>query len=170
MPSICAMTALKTMRNFPDDLKILKRIVANNYILQTITYGDELFAVADLGLRYLQSGQYEEAVIQFKRIVTDSKQLSEDKYKYLLAICYLRLEKYDEAAELLVALYRKKAYQVEPVSKWIGGAGSLCFRECIYEEISRIAHHDKKVGRGAMEGGDTYQLLVKSRGTPQCLY
>ena len=159
---------LNKLTTFPDNIKYLKRVVANNHILETLTYGQDSSIITTLAMHYYQSEQYKEAVIQFKRVM-DHKSLDGDKHRYVLSICYIQLDKYDEAAEILIDLYRKPTYEIEPLLTWMD-RGTLSFRECIYEDLSHIAIHYKKIATKSIEGGDSWQLLAKDNGTHIIVY
>ena len=152
------------LSDFADDTKYLQRIVANSYILETMHLARYLCAVTTLTNNYFNAGQYAEAVIQFQRVI-DNNHSSRDKYRHLLAICYIQLDKYDEAAEILTLLYRKRVYDIDyPLSSWMEGRSASSFREFIYEDVSCVTKHYVKVGNKAVSAGDARILLLGNRG------
>lgn len=100
----------------------------------------KLLDIAGLGAVYFQSKMYEEAAIQFKRVVEADIPAFRDNWRFLLAVSTLFEGKLSEAIEMLSALYRT------PVLSFSRECLSVCFdieysclRESIYWALFDLA-------------------------------
>ena len=96
---------------FSEHAIYLRRIVANPPILQDEHISYKLLDVAGLGIHYFQSKQYEEAAMQFDRVVKANLTSFRDNWCYLLAMTNLFQVKVDEAIAMLLTLYRKPVFE-----------------------------------------------------------
>ena len=107
--------------------------------------------ISGLGVVYFQSKLYEEASLQFKRVVDANIIPFRDNWHFLFAVSTLFEGKLDQGIEMLSALYRK------PVFEFSRECLSVCFdieysclRESIYHALFDLAKKFMQIGyRGA---------------------
>ena len=64
-----------------------------------------------LGLSYFESGQYEIAAKKLEEIILKGNDLFYDAAEWKLALCYLQLDKNDEAIKLLNKIVENKQFK-----------------------------------------------------------
>ena len=147
-PITCSnYTVLLKLDCLPEPAIYLRRAVANSPLLQDMTVSDRLLTAAGLGKVYFKAKQFEEAAIQFKRVVEANILPYRDNWLHLLALCDLGYGKLADAVGMFSTMYRKRVYEFDR------DCLALCFeidypclRESIYHILSDLAKQYTEFG------------------------
>ena len=151
-------------------LKYLKRAASNPSITFSSSYCNKLYYISDLARAYSEMSRCDEAIVLFKQIIRDSRvqHVPADQCHVYLAETYITTKKFDDAAELLLPLYCKRVFEVEP--RQMGLFLSLydnipCFREAIFRFMSTVSHHLFKEGEAYDRTGYDFLCAKQMQGT-----
>ena len=118
-----------------------------------MTVSDRLLAVLVVltvaGLRkvYFKAKQFEEAAIQFKRVVDDNTLLCRDNWLHFLALCAPGYGKLAEAVDMFSTMYRKQVYEFDrDCLALCFEIDYLCLRESIYHILSDLPSRIRSSG------------------------